>query len=425
MSGSIKALRLQNMLLGNQLTSGQLTTELGVAAKLGAFRALMAQQTTAQLLLASPTAKPIILGSATACGELGTSAVGRAIVADRTALAGVVTSANAMTAIVANASARDSLMASPAALRVCGGKDDSTSIAAGQLAPYYSWKARGANMPTAFSSQPFQIVYGNGILVAISPTTFTAVSYDGGITWSNTLGSVGTTMTGVAFGNGIFVAVNSSGSIWWSVNGTAWNALGAISSSFYCLIYAGGKFVALGGNGSSYYSTTGLTWTLCASAPTNTTFGLAHNGTLFTACTSVSTAQSVWSSTDGSTWTQRTHALTGPTNQTRTIGSAGPTFMLANNTDNQVATSPDGINWTNRTLTFAPYVVGGGAGLCVALGSTGQVATSPDLGVTWTNRPSLVNAVSISSTYRMGLVDGQINIPGGSSTLGYKMITNF
>lgn len=71
------------------------------------------------------------------------------------------------------------------------------------------------------------------------------------------------------------------------------------------------------------------------------------------------------------------------------LASNGSLFVGAGDTG-KIATSPDGINWTARTISTTPgywAAAGCGNGLFILGGNNGEIATSPD-GATWTNRTS-------------------------------------
>lgn len=70
MPGSIKALRLANLLFGNGLSGAQLSAELAVPASLGSMRGLLAQRSLRQRLLADPTALAIVHASVAGLGLL-------------------------------------------------------------------------------------------------------------------------------------------------------------------------------------------------------------------------------------------------------------------------------------------------------------------------------------------------------------------
>jgi hypothetical protein len=102
-------------------------------------------------------------------------------------------------------------------------------------------------------------------------------------------------------------------------------------------------------------------------------------------------------------WTQRTSSFGTTTIYGVTYGND---LYVAVGASGQLATSPDGINWTQRTSSFGTTIIFGvtyGNGLFVAVGDSGQLATSPD-GINWTQRASSFGTTTIYEvTYGNGL----------------------
>ena len=80
-------------------------------------------------------------------------------------------------------------------------------------------------------------------------------------------------------------------------------------------------------------------------------------------------------SSDGITWTQRTSAID---NNMRCVAYGNGLFVAAG-FSGKLATSPDGITWTQGTSSFGTNNISGigyGNGLFVAVGASGMIATS-------------------------------------------------
>ena len=148
---------------------------------------------------------------------------------------------------------------------------------------------------------------------------------------------------------------------------------------WYGMEYGASSFVAVG-SGNTATSADGLSWTVKTSpAPL---MSVAYGNGLFVAPTN--TATTYYTSTDGSTWTQRTLASGLGTNMKFLNGR----FVSTRGTTTGGAWSTDGLTWTTFTLPFTNLTkLSYGNGVYVALnaGGTTQMATSPDL-VTWTAR---------------------------------------
>jgi hypothetical protein len=120
------------------------------------------------------------------------------------------------------------------------------------------WKP--GEKPVDINGRPIaKVVFGNGKFVGVGRD---AVGWSiDGITWTDAdhkgeelrNGS----LNGVAYGFGMFVAVNSSGNIIYSRDGYTWTKVASStfgSTSIRDVAYGGGKFVAVGDNGRIAYS---------------------------------------------------------------------------------------------------------------------------------------------------------------------------
>lgn len=97
-----------------------------------------------------------------------------------------------------------------------------------------------------------------------------------GTTW--TLRNIGSTVSGIAFGNGMFVAVGPNGAVWTSQNGLAWTARASgTNDDLLGVTFANGLFVAVGGFGIGdgfariMSSPDGIGWTTHIRGPANST----------------------------------------------------------------------------------------------------------------------------------------------------------
>lgn len=120
-------------------------------------------------------------------------------------------------------------------------------------------------------------------------------------------------------------------------------------------------------------------------------------------------------SPDGVTWTQQASQFVGQT--VYGLVWSGSLFVAVGAAA-KVSTSPDGVTWTARTATGAAGAllmsVGFGNGLYVIGGQSGYLATSPD-GVTWTQRTSSFGATNLESPVAYGA--GVYVVGGASGTI--------
>jgi predicted RecA/RadA family phage recombinase len=214
-----------------------------------------------------------------------------------------------------------------------------------------------------------------------------------GITWTSRTSAAANNWNSVTYGNGLFVAVASSGTdnrVMTSLDGINWIIrTSAANNIWQSVTYGNGVFVAvasysaISGN-RVMTSPDGITWTIRTSAANNSWSSVTYGNGLFVAVASYSaiSGNRVMTSPDGITWTSRTSAA----NNSWTSVTYGNGLFVAVSYDgagNRVMTSPDGITWTIRTSAVNNFwqSVTYGNGLFVAVSQTGTgncVMTSPD-----------------------------------------------
>jgi hypothetical protein len=244
----------------------------------------------------------------------------------------------------------------------------------------------------------------------------TVVSSPDAVVWttrtvSATAAGVTRNLRAVAFGDAGFVSVGFGGGVFTSPNGTsAWTSQTlAASRTLRSVAWDGSRFCAVGNTGAIAESTDGVTWnnkTGPAPVTTNAWNAVAHGNGLFVA---VGNFAEIMSSSDCATWTERNpgQSLTpdaGITGFLSDLAFGNGLFVAvgeeqpdAGSTIGLIATSPDGITWTQQDSSLPVDVgvsldaVGYGAGLFVAAGLRADggtnVVTSPD-GIHWTSRGS-------------------------------------
>ena len=106
------------------------------------------------------------------------------------------------------------------------------------------------------------IAYGNGLFVAVGRPG-TALTSTDGIEWStNTIGNY--YPKGVAYGNGVFVTVGESTNAWSSTDGATWTSHALPVDPYLQMddvAFGNGVFVAVGDDGTIVSSTNGMDWT--------------------------------------------------------------------------------------------------------------------------------------------------------------------
>jgi hypothetical protein len=270
-----------------------------------------------------------------------------------------------------------------------------------------NWTSR----TSAADNQWTSVTYGNGLFVAVSSTGTgnRVMTSPDGITWTSRTSAADNAWQSVTYGNGLFVAVSKDGTnrVMTSPDGITWTSRTSAANNYWrSVTYGNGLFVAVADNGTNRVMTSpdGITWTSRSAAAANLWFAVTYGNGLFVAVAwSNVTVNTVMTSPDGINWTSRASAADNSW-QSVTYGNGLFVATAQTGTGNRVMTSPDGYTWTSRTSAADHnwYGVTYGNGLFVAVANNGSVMTSPN-GITWTSRTSAVNNQWPSVTYGNGL----------------------
>lgn len=154
------------------------------------------------------------------------------------------------------------------------------------------------------SSSDFRgIQYGNGVFVAHDPgagSNDIRYSTDDGATW-NTASSGVVSGTELHFVNGLFVVLGSNGALATSSNGGSWtNRTISTTNRLTGIAYGGGTYSVGSVQGNVRTSADLTSWTTTASGASDLFVG-AYGNNVFVG---ISSDYTIWSSANGSTWTQ-------------------------------------------------------------------------------------------------------------------------
>jgi hypothetical protein len=218
----------------------------------------------------------------------------------------------------------------------------------------------------------YQSVAWNGTVFVAVGNSVVATSPDG-VTWTARTIPAGT-YTGVAWNGTSFAAVGNNVAAT-SPDGVTWTARTIPAGTYYGIAWSGSAFAAVGSGPTAATSPDGVTWT--ARTITRAALAIVWTGTQFVAVGSSGASISP----DGVTWTNAGANGVG-------YGlAAGPAMLVAGNSSSApIRSSSDATTWTQRTVTAT-----GGFAVCwasnqfVFMGVGGVGATSPD-GITWTAR---------------------------------------
>lgn len=214
---------------------------------------------------------------------------------------------------------------------------------------------------------------------------------------------------GVTYGEGLFVAVASSGTgnrTAYSYDGWLWTTgdqsfFGAPDNAWQDVAYGNGVFVAIANTGSgdrAMYSMDGKTWLPTSTPADNNWAAVAFGNGVFVAVASSGTTDKVMTSTDGWNWTIQTS-----TSDTYYDVAFGNGVWLAITSSELARSTDNGVTWTDTGSTG----LGGGAfgqnsGIAYGNGiwmgtatATNTTAVSSDNGTTWTGgKPGNVSGSS-------------------------------
>jgi len=243
------------------------------------------------------------------------------------------------------------------------------------------------------------IAYGNGRFVAVG-TTGTGnrvMTSDDGVNWETQTSASDSSWLDVCYGNGIFVAVGV-GVVMTSPDGITWTSrTPAVGNFWQSVCYGKGKFVAVSNNGTGdqvMTSVDGIVWESQSNPVDLGWFGVTYGNETFVAVANTGTGNRVMTSPDGETWTSRSSAADN--NWTDVTYGKGIFVAVAwSGTGNRVMTSDDGVTWSTQTTpadnNWTSITYGGGLFVAVATsGTSNRVMTSVD-GSTWRLRASALD----------------------------------
>jgi hypothetical protein len=159
----------------------------------------------------------------------------------------------------------------------------------------------------------YGVAYGNGIFVAVAESgTNRIMTSPDGINWTARAAPSALPWRSITFGNGLFVAAAaqlSANNIMTSPDGINWTArTPPVGRSWNSIAYGNGRFVVVSHAGVSdnfAYSLDGVTWVNVAPPDTQFYYSVTFGAGLFVAMAIGSSTQGIVTSPDGITWTQR------------------------------------------------------------------------------------------------------------------------
>jgi len=235
------------------------------------------------------------------------------------------------------------------------------------------------------------VIYGNSLYVAVARTgTNRVMTSSDAITWTARNVPIGN-YESVAFGSGTFVAVASNNVIY-STDGINWSTSTVNAYSWNSVTYGNGVFVAVANTGSRrimYTSNPATGWT--EPAVTNKVWNSVYYNTFYGLFMIVGTETDVYTSPNGSSWTNRAGVLPATTWLGIVANTTGRTVAISTDATNAAYYSDDaGVSWTNGNAPATSdwnAIAARNSFVAVGNNGTNRILASAE-GKLWTTVPS-------------------------------------
>lgn len=255
-----------------------------------------------------------------------------------------------------------------------------------------------------------------------------ARSVDEGVTWTpvSVAGMTNAALVYVANGNFFFLNNGAAASYWWINPASGQITSTAITNTTWVgVAYNGTQYVFVDASGSVSYTATYGGAVTVGTALANTASGIVFGAGLFVVWNNTA---NVYTTPNGTTsWTTR--AISGAGTITQVVWTG--TQFVASSSNNSIVTSPDGINWTRRTMptelasiNWGKVEAQGSTIVAVASGGQAVVAYSSDGGATWSHTGNIVSSAT-TTTVRLA-TDGTnavVSTTGSSSFYRFDLAT--
>lgn len=298
----------------------------------------------------------------------------------------------------------------------------------GQIKQNYFWiGTKQTYTSTSIQSGNWNsVAYGNGIYVAVGSSGVISYSTDNGATWTAATSPSLSNWSGVAYGNGMFVAVaKGSTNSAYSTDGINWTSATLPSSQDWSAVaFGNGKFMAVAQNSATGAIFNNNSWSSITLPSANDWRCIAFGNGKFVTVGYDSNVV-IESSDDGSTWNSRTLS------QTRNwvsiaygeYSSNSKKFVIAAYNSNSFAYSSDGTSWSINSINgtgssdkwisvvFGSYrfmFIAEGTGK-IAIGGQGMYYVSTDAQASASNWTSIVfggnRFVAVGTSGASGYID--------------------
>ncbi len=231
------------------------------------------------------------------------------------------------------------------------------------------WAAAGSGL----SDYSRGVAWGNGVFVAIDIAGDIFTSIDGR-NWTQQASTQADTRA-VTFGGGMFVAVADSGEVFTSSNGISWSPHNTgLIGNLRAIVYANGQFVVVADDGTIASSTNGANWTLHNSPTTASLYGITYGNKQYLA---VGSSGAIITSPDSLNWSLQTNSVLTPC--TLSAVAWGNNEFVAVGEGGWTMRSGDGTNWISSSSATVNdlYSIIFANGSFLAVGENGAIIETP------------------------------------------------
>lgn len=240
------------------------------------------------------------------------------------------------------------------------------------MAQFNGWK----NITLPVSVPWSGVTYGGGMFAAASKGGGIIYSSDG-ISWTH-VGLSGF-FNCICYGAGKFIALSGT-TVAVSADGKNWSNQSCnlpTNTTWQGVAYGNGRFVAVASTGEAAYSTDGLIWTVRSTGTYSSINAIVYTGTRFAAVG----FRAICTSDDGITWSFKSQPVTD-TWQALTYGDG---ILIALGQTHEIRSSDGGLNWSTISVPHSNYSgIAYNNGLFVAVSQNDKYCDiSADKGTSW------------------------------------------
>ena len=232
-------------------------------------------------------------------------------------------------------------------------------------------------------------------------------------------------VTCMAYGNGFFVGISLAQTVVISPDGVDWTPVTLeTSASLYGVAYGNGRFVIVGSSNASFASTDGVTWepgTLPTQGSGVWSMVCAGNG-IYLAVPNGTTSV-VATSPDGILWTEQETPVPG---NWSSIAFGHNMFVMTSYGSQNIVLTKDGSTWAQALApTFLKsFATAFGNGIFVSADYEDNLVLTSSDGITWESHPLPTQELGLSGTWtNISFGDGLFMLTGGA-TNAWAMISS-